>query len=315
MYVGNAEEDPQENHSWRLNFDGAANALGNEIGAILISPNGDYHPFTSKLDFDCTNNIAKYEACNMGIRVAIEQKIKTLEVYGDSALVIYQLKREWETRDPKLIHYRRLVLELIEDFDNITFYYLPQEEKQMADALATLASIIKVNQLEGMKPIQISIYEIPTHCYSIEEVENDNRPWYQDILLYVKNREYPNQATENDKRTLRRLAIDYVLDGEMLYKRGKDRILLRCVDAVEAKEILEEVHEDDRKTKGFSGFRGIFVDILRDLNPDLGLRGSKMPNRGFSLFPATGYGSAGAEDRWPTRWQTTTDDRTPGRTS
>ena len=103
--------------------------------------------------------------------------------------------------------------------------------------------MIKVNKLEDMKPIQISIYEIPAHCYSIEEVENDNRPWYQDILLYVKNREYPDQATENDKRTLRRLAIDYVLDGEILYKRGKDRVLLRCVDAVEAKEILEEVHE------------------------------------------------------------------------
>ncbi|XP_040951508.1 uncharacterized protein [Gossypium hirsutum] len=110
MYVENAEEDPQENHSWRLNFDGASNALGNGIGAVLAFPNGDYHPFTT---------------CIMGIRATIERKIKTLEVYVDSALVIYQLKREWETRDPKLIHYQRLVLELIEEFDNITFCYLP----------------------------------------------------------------------------------------------------------------------------------------------------------------------------------------------
>ncbi|XP_040945829.1 uncharacterized protein [Gossypium hirsutum] len=161
MYVANAEEDPQENHSWRLNFDRASNALGNGIRAVLVSPNRDYHPFTT---------------CIMGIRAAIEQKIKILEVYGDSALVIYQLKGEWEMRDPKLIRYRRLVLELIEEFDNITFCYLPREENQMADALATLASLIKVNQLEDMKPIQISIYEIPAYCYSIEEVENDNRP-------------------------------------------------------------------------------------------------------------------------------------------
>ncbi|XP_040948656.1 uncharacterized protein [Gossypium hirsutum] len=176
MCVGNVEEDPQENHSWRLNFDGASNALGNGIGAILVSSNGDYHPFTSKLDFDCTNNMAEYEACIMGIRAATKWKIKALKVYGDSALVIYQLKGEWETRDPKLIRYWRLVLELIEEFDNITFCYLPWEENQMADALATLASIIKVNQLEDMKLIQISIYEIPAQCYSIEEVEDDNRP-------------------------------------------------------------------------------------------------------------------------------------------
>ncbi|XP_016673288.1 uncharacterized protein [Gossypium hirsutum] len=221
LCVANAEKDSQEEHSWKLNFDGASNAVGNGIEAVLVSPNGDYHPFTSKLDFDCTNNMAKYEACIMGIR----------------------LKGKWEMRDPKLIRYQRLVLELIEEFDNITFCYLSREENQMADALATLASMIKVNKLEDMKPIQISIYEIPTHCYNIEEVENDNLPWYQDILQYVKNREYPDQATENDERKLRRLVIDYVLDGEILYKMGKDRVLLRCVDGVEAKEILEEVHE------------------------------------------------------------------------
>ncbi|XP_040942346.1 uncharacterized protein [Gossypium hirsutum] len=146
-------------------------------------------------------------------------------------------------RDPKLISYRKLVLELIKEFEDITFCYLPRYENQMADALATLASMIKVNKHKDMKPIQMNIYEDPAHCYNIEEGEIDDSPWYQDILRYVKNRQYPGQATENEKRTLRRLAIDYVLDGEILYKRRKDQVLLRCVDAVEAKKILEEVHE------------------------------------------------------------------------
>ncbi|XP_040945334.1 uncharacterized protein [Gossypium hirsutum] len=189
--------------------------------------------------------MAEYEACIMGIRAAIERKIKVLEIYGDSALVIYQLKGEWETRDPKLVRYRKLVMELIEEFDSVTFSYLPRDENQMADALATLASMIKVNKLEDMKPIQISIYEAPAYCCNIDnEGEKDDHPWYHDILQYVKSREYSDHATENDKKTLRRLAIDYVLDGDILYKRGKNQVLLRCVDAVEAKEILEEVHED-----------------------------------------------------------------------
>ncbi|KAA3466169.1 Gypsy retrotransposon integrase-like protein 1 [Gossypium australe] len=201
MYVAAVKEDTLENYLWKLNFDGASNA------------------------------------------VAMEREIKALEVYRDSALVIHQLKGEWETRDPKLINYRGIVMGLIEEFNYITFSYLPREENQMADALASLASMIKISKQEDMKPIQMSIYEVPTHCYNVDEGERDDYPWYQDILRYMRNRKYPEQATENDKKTLRRLACDYVIYGEILYQRRKDQVLLRCVDAVEAKKILEEVHE------------------------------------------------------------------------
>ncbi|KAK5844792.1 hypothetical protein PVK06_000933 [Gossypium arboreum] len=149
--------------------------------------------------------MAEYEVCIMGICAAIERKIKVLEVYGDSVLVIYQLKGELETRDLKLINYRKLVLESIKKFDDTTFCYLPRDENQMADALATLASIIKVNKPEDVKPIQMSIYEASAHCYNVdEEEEKDDHSWYHDILQYVRNCEYPDQATENDKRILRR---------------------------------------------------------------------------------------------------------------
>ncbi|XP_052478359.1 uncharacterized protein LOC128033904 [Gossypium raimondii] len=188
MYVVITEEGVQEEHPQKLNFDGASNApqklnfdgasnaMGNGIGAVLVFPNGDHYPFTSKMDFDCTNNMVEYKACIMGIRAAIERKIKILEVYGDSALVIYQLKGEWATRDPKLIEYRRLVMELIKEFDDITFCYVLRDQNQMADTLATLASMVKVNKKEDVKPIQMSIYEAPVHCYNIEEEEKDDHP-------------------------------------------------------------------------------------------------------------------------------------------
>ncbi|XP_012477711.1 uncharacterized protein LOC105793338 [Gossypium raimondii] len=192
MYVASTEKCPQRDHVWRLNFDGALNAMGNGIGAVLVSPSGDHYPVGSKLDYDCTNNMAEYETCIMSIYATIERNIKVLRVYRDFALVIYQLKGEWETRDPNLISYRKLVLELVDEFDDITFCYLSREENQMADALATLASMIQVNRLKVMRPIQMSIYETPAHCYSIEEEGKDDHPWYQSILQYVKNRAYPS---------------------------------------------------------------------------------------------------------------------------
>ena len=35
----------------------------------------------------------------------------------------------------------------------------------------------------------------------------------------------------------------FFLDGEVLYKKSKDQILLRCVDASEARKIVHEIHE------------------------------------------------------------------------
>ena len=37
--------------------------------------------------------------------------------------------------------------------------------------------------------------------------------------------------------------MGFFLDKEVLYKKGKDQILLRCVDANEAKKIVLEIHE------------------------------------------------------------------------
>nr|KYP43128.1 Transposon Ty3-I Gag-Pol polyprotein [Cajanus cajan] len=69
------------------------------------------------------------------------------------------------------------------------------------------------------------------------------RPWFYDIKRYMKDKEYPPSASENDKKTLRRLAMGFFLNGDVLYKRNHDMVLLRCVEAIEAKKIVEEVHE------------------------------------------------------------------------
>ena len=62
------------------------------------------------------------------------------------------------------------------------------------------------------------------------EDEADEKPWYYDICRYIEDQQYLEHAFENDKRILRRLAVGFILDGEILYKKGKDQVLLRCVD-------------------------------------------------------------------------------------
>ena len=55
--------------------------------------------------------------------------------------------------------------------------------------------------------------------------------------------EYPPEASNNDKRTLQRLAVNFFLGGNILYRKNHDMVLLQCVDAREAEQILIEVHK------------------------------------------------------------------------
>ncbi|XP_050876808.1 uncharacterized protein LOC127080533 [Lathyrus oleraceus] len=82
------EEGPEPESRWKLVFDGASNAQGNVIGVVITSPTGFHPPFIARSYFDCTNNMAEYEACIFGIEATIDLRIKILEFYGDSALVV-----------------------------------------------------------------------------------------------------------------------------------------------------------------------------------------------------------------------------------
>ena len=59
-------EGSETGSQWTMVFDGASNALVNGIGDVIVSPKGFNMPFTTRLCFDCTNNMVEYEACIMG---------------------------------------------------------------------------------------------------------------------------------------------------------------------------------------------------------------------------------------------------------
>uniref|UniRef100_A0A2N9HZZ8 Integrase catalytic domain-containing protein n=1 Tax=Fagus sylvatica TaxID=28930 RepID=A0A2N9HZZ8_FAGSY len=163
----------EDNHGrWKLYFDGAANAVGSGIGAVLVSPKGQQTPIALTITF--------------------------------------------------------------------------------ADALATLASLIKLVEGDDVRPLRIETRDIPAYCVCVEECMNveaeiDDKPWYYDIKRFIQDREYPPRATENEKKYIRRMAFQFFLSGEILYKRTHDATLLRCVDAEEANRLIQG---DARGTNG-----------------------------------------------------------------
>ena len=67
MAVLQIEKESPEEDVWKIYFDGASNALGRDVEVVLISPEGNHCPYTAKLSFECTNNVAEYEACVLGL--------------------------------------------------------------------------------------------------------------------------------------------------------------------------------------------------------------------------------------------------------
>ena len=95
---------------------------------------------------------------------------------------------------------------MIEQFEEITFKHLPHEKNYLADALATLITMFKVNANAETQLVKLEVQESQAHCSCIQE-EPDGNPWYHDILRYVRDQQYQELTNDNDKRTLRRLVI------------------------------------------------------------------------------------------------------------
>ncbi|XP_019251283.1 PREDICTED: uncharacterized protein LOC109230215 [Nicotiana attenuata] len=177
----------------------------------------------------------------MGLKMAIDLDVHELLVMGDSDLLIRQAQGEWETRDIKLISYRQCVQDLSKRFKSIEFRYIPRFHNELADALATLASMIPYPGNAHIDPLEVQVRNQHGYCNTIE-TEPDGEPWYHDIKRFLKMIEYPEHAKGDQKRTLRRLASGFFLNGEILYKRTPDLNLLRCIDATEAEQIMGDVH-------------------------------------------------------------------------
>ena len=185
--------------------------------------------------------MAEYEACILGIRRAIELDVQERLIIEDLDLLIHQVQGDWAMKNQKLIPYLECVHTLYKRFVKKEFRHVSKVKKEFADALATLSSMIRHPDHNYIDLIHIYIHEQQIYCFHVEE-KLDTKPWYNDIRGYLKSGEYTEDATNVQKRTIRRLETQFFLSGENLYRRTPDLGMLRCVEAEDARRLVEEIH-------------------------------------------------------------------------
>ena len=69
-------------------FDGSVAKVGVGAGVYIISSIRDFKALPYKLTFECTNNVAEYEALLLGLNSLKDMGEKRVQFMGDSELVI-----------------------------------------------------------------------------------------------------------------------------------------------------------------------------------------------------------------------------------
>ncbi|XP_047263699.1 uncharacterized protein LOC124896214 [Capsicum annuum] len=155
--------------------------------------------------------------------------------------IIVDVRGERPVKKPKITLYVELVQELYRRFKKVEFKYVPRIQNKFADALATISSMIQNLEQSYINSLEISLKKQHAHYAQVEE-QPDGKPWYFDIRRYFEAGAYFEDATVNQKKMIRRMANNFFLNGEVLYRRTLDLGFLQCADSIEATKLLEEIH-------------------------------------------------------------------------
>lgn len=134
--------------SFDIYFDGACeptNPGGNMGYGFLIYQEGVYilsNSFFEEKSKNNTNNVAEYKACYEALQSLKEHTEQNniddfeVNVFGDSMLVIKQMRGEWGINSGAYKYFALRTKELKESFKNISFNWIPREKNTDADEMS-----------------------------------------------------------------------------------------------------------------------------------------------------------------------------------
>jgi len=123
-----------------MHFDGASFVEGSGTGVILFSPTRKPYQYSFRLNFECTNNIAEFEALALGLHKALQLGCRHLQTFGDLELVVNTIKGTYRPGKKVFLHYIDVISQFIECLLSFNLTHIRRELNAVADKLAVFAS-------------------------------------------------------------------------------------------------------------------------------------------------------------------------------
>ncbi|XP_074301396.1 uncharacterized protein LOC141632782 [Silene latifolia] len=148
-------EEGQEGEAWMLHTDGASNQRGPGVGLVLRSLKGDLIVQAVRCEFKATNNEVEYEALILGMQMALDLKVRRLQVYNNSLLIVNHVNESYTAMDSKMIAYLKVAKGLKQKFEDFKIAQIPRDQNVEADALATLGETFKPTELSNIPIVHV----------------------------------------------------------------------------------------------------------------------------------------------------------------
>ncbi|XP_058761331.1 uncharacterized protein LOC131634721 [Vicia villosa] len=233
---------PSAKNKRTIYVDGASSSSGSGAGVILENDEGLIIEVSLVLSFTTSNNQAEYEAFLAGLRLAEDVGAWEVKICTDSQLIAFQVNSDYQAKNDVLVEYLVLVKEIMKNFAKAEVEHIPREHNSRADVLSKLASTRKKG---GNKSVIQEILSKPSVDKSAPLIQvhavDDDHCWMTPVYNFLTKDELPTDTKEASIIKIR--ACSYVIIEDKLYRRGFSIPLLKCVDASQALEILQELHE------------------------------------------------------------------------
>jgi ribonuclease HI len=126
---------------WALLFDGSSCGKGGRVGILLISPRGEMFEFAIPIQPTVTNN--QLNGLLRGLEYLKEAKAISVEIYGDSELVIKQLNGQYECRNGILRNYYEECKEILKSFQLVILQHTMKKQIGWLKVLQVIEKIKK----------------------------------------------------------------------------------------------------------------------------------------------------------------------------
>ena len=84
-------------------------------------------PRAFSLTESCSNNVLEYNTLLIGMQLAEEIRVKNFEAYGDTKLIVNQVRGEYEVRHEDLVPYHNATIDMAEKFKNFYIDHLSRQ--------------------------------------------------------------------------------------------------------------------------------------------------------------------------------------------